>query len=316
MKRLIVTLVSAAGLLLSAAQIQAQDLLVPAGTLLQCTLNEPRFSSATASVGDPVLCHLKGFQEFGRSVFPRGSMLAGHLEADKEPGHFVGKGYLKLTFDRVIVPSGDLPLPAKVIAAKGFKVDKQGDIKGNGHATRDVVEWMIPPLWPWKVLTLPARGPRPTLTGEEPLQLRLMDDIVVPRAVASQFDHPDRPPYASSSTRPSSFSGEPPSQAVQPATAGEPPSLDTKGTFVNTAMELNTTDPTNEPAGRVTALVLASNQVLVVTKYRIDGGVINYRAANGTEGSVDETQVNWRKTTQLTSGIRSADRPMLAGQTN
>ncbi len=316
MKRLIVSLVSAAGLLVSAAEIRGQDLLVPAGTLLQCTLNEPRFSSATASVGDPVLCHLKGFQEFGRTVFPRGSMLAGHLEADKEPGHFVGKGYLKLTFDRVIVPTGDVPLPGKVIAAKGFKVDKQGDIRGKGHATRDVVEWMIPPLWPWKVLTLPARGPRPTLTGEELLQLRIMDDIVVPRALASQFDHPDRPPYASSSTRPSSFSLVQRSQAIQPATAAEQPALDTKGTFVNTAMELTPTDPNNEPAGRVTALVLTSNQVLVVVKYRIDAGVINYRGVNGTEGSVDETQVNWRKTTELTSGIRSADRPMLARQTN
>ena len=315
MKRLIVILVSAAGLLVSAAQIRGQDLLVPAGTLLQCTLNEPRFSSATASVGDPVLCHLKSFQEFGRPVFPRGSLLAGHLEADKEPGHFVGKGYLKLTFDRVIVPTGDLPLPAKVIAAKGFKVDRQGDIKGNGHATRDVVEWMIPPLWPWKVLKLPARGPRPTLTGEELLQLRIMDDIVVPRALATQFDHPDRPPYASSSARPSSFLSVPPSQAMQPATAGEQP-VDTKGTFVNTAMGLNSTDPKNEPAGRVTALVLTSNLVLEVTKYRIDGGVINYRALNGTEGSVDEAEVNWRKTTELTSGIRSADRPVLARQTN
>jgi hypothetical protein len=315
MKRLIVTLVSAAGLLVSAAQIRAQDLLVPAGTLLQCTLNEPRFSSATASVGDPVLCHLKSFQEFGRTVFPRGSLLAGHLEADKEPGHFVGKGYLKLTFDRVIVPTGDLPLPAKVIAAKGFKVNRQGDIRGNGHATRDVVEWMIPPLWPWKVLTLPARGPRPTLMGEELLQLRLMDDIVVPRALAMQFDHPDRPPYASSSARPSSFLGVPPSQSIQPATAGEQP-LDTNGTFVNTAMGLNSIDPKNEPAGRVTALVLTSNQVLEVTKYRIDGGVINYRALNGTEGSVDEAEVNWLKTTELTSSIRSADRPVLARQTN
>jgi len=56
--------------------------------------------------------------------------------------------------------------------------------------------------------------------------------------------------------------------------------------------------------------------VLEVTKYRIDGGVISYRALDGTEGSVDEAQVNWRKTTELTSGIRSADRPMPARQTN
>ena len=82
---------------------------MPAGTLLQCTLNEPNLSSATAAIGDPVLCHLRTTQEFGRPMFPRGSMLGGHLEADKEPGHFVGKGYLRITFDRVILPNGDLP---------------------------------------------------------------------------------------------------------------------------------------------------------------------------------------------------------------
>ena len=167
MRRLIVLWVGVVSLVMCAAAVHAQDLLVPAGTLLQCTLDEPNFSSKTAAIGDPVLCHLRTQQEFGRQLFPRGSMLGGHLEADKEPGHFVGKGYLKITFDRVILPNGDLPVPAKVIQARGYKVDKDGDIDGKGHATRDVVEWMIPPLWPWKVITLPLRGPRPTLKGEE-----------------------------------------------------------------------------------------------------------------------------------------------------
>ncbi len=310
MKRLIVSLVSAAASLVFAAQVRAQELLVPAGTLLQCTMNEPKFSAATAAVGDPVLCHLKSFQEFGRTVFPRGSMLAGHLEADKEPGHFFGKGDLKITFDRVILPTGDLPLPAKIIAAKGYKVDKQGDIKGNGHATRDAVEWMIPPLWPWKVAMLPARGPRPTLKGEEPMQLRLMDDIVVPKTLAARFDHSDRPPYASSSTRPSSFSDVRPPNAIQQAVAEET----SKGTLV--AAALNGRDTGNEPAARVTVLALTSNQVLEVTKFRIDGGVVSYRALSGMEGSVDEAQVDWRKTTEMTSQVRSADRPMMSSQTN
>jgi hypothetical protein len=311
MKLLIVSLVSAAVSLVFAAQVQAQELLVPAGTLLQCTMNEPKFSSATAAVGDPVLCHLKSLQEFGRPVFPRGSMLAGHLEAAKEPGHFFGKGDLKITFDRVILPTGDLPLPAKVIAAKGYRVDKQGDIKGNGHATRDVVEWMIPPLWPWKVVMLPARGPRPTLKGEEPMQLRLMDDIVVPRSLAAQFDHPDRPPNASSSTRPSSFfSDVRPLGAMQQAVANEK----SKGTFV--AAALNGKETRNEPAARVTVLVLTSNQVLEVTKYRVDAGVVSYRALSGVEGSVDGAQVDWRKTTEMTSQVRSADRPLKSSQTD
>ena len=316
MKRLILGLVSAAGLLLSAGQIRGQDLLVPAGTLLQCTLNETNFSSATASVGDPVLCHLKSFQEFGRTVFPRGSMLAGHLEAEKDPGHFVGKGYLKLTFDRVILPTGDLPLPAKITAAKGFRVDKQGDIKGKGHATRDVIEWMFPPLWPWKVIMLPARGPRPTLTGEEPLQLRLMDDIVVPKTLAQQFNHPDRPPYASSSAKPSSFSGTQPGQPTQPMTIEDKPQRDTNRTVASPAVALNVTDPMVQMT-RATVLVLTSNQVVEITKYRIDGGVIHYRAANGTEGSVDESQVDWRRTTELTLEVRAGDRPTIAAhQTN
>src|SRR5215469_4047819 len=190
--------VIAVGMLVSAGGVCAQkDLLVPAGTLLQCTMNEPDFSSATATVGDPVLCHLRTQQEFGKVLFPRGSMLGGHLEAEKEPGHFIGKGYLKITFDRVILPYGDLPVPAKMIQAKGFKVDKKGDIDGKGHAKRDVAEWMVPPLWPWKVISLPMRGPRPTLRGEEPLELRLMDDISFPATMAYGPMKPDRPPYAS-----------------------------------------------------------------------------------------------------------------------
>jgi hypothetical protein len=244
-------------------------------------------------------------------------MLAGHLEADKEPGHFFGKGYLKITFDRVILPTGDLPLPAKIIAAKGYKVDKQGDIKGNGHATRDVVEWMIPPLWPWKLVMLPARGPRPTLKGEEPMQLRLMDDIVVPKAQAAQFDHPDRPPFASPSARPSGLSSVRPPNPVQPATAADrPPTHITQPVLVNASFPLNGSDANTEPARRVTILVLTSGQAIEVTKYRIDGRLINYRTWSGTEGSIDEAQVDWRKTTEMTSQLRSVDLPTLARQTN
>lgn len=159
----------------------ARDQVLPAGTILQCTLNEPNFSSATAEIGDPVLCHLRGAAEFGEQVFPRGSYLVGHLESAKDPGHFFGKGYLKLQFDRIGLPSGDLPLSAKVIATRGYKVDREGKIDGKGHAKRDVAEWMLPPLWPWKVIMLPARGPRPKLKGETTLSLRLMDDVQIPQ---------------------------------------------------------------------------------------------------------------------------------------
>ena len=110
----------------------------------------------------------------------------GHLEAAKDPGHFWGKGYLKLQFDRIGVPSGDLPLEAKVISTSGYKVDKTGAIDGKGHPRRDVIEWMLPPLWPWKVIMLPARGPRPKLKGETVLSLRLMDDVPIPQMMSSR----------------------------------------------------------------------------------------------------------------------------------
>ena len=108
----------------------AREMVLPAGTLLKCTMNEPNFSSATVAVGDPVLCHLHSVTEFGQQTFPRGSYLVGHLESAQDPGHFWGKGYMKLVFDRIGLPNGDMPLDAKVIATRGYKVDKEGDIRG------------------------------------------------------------------------------------------------------------------------------------------------------------------------------------------
>lgn len=312
MKRTIGILVSAMALLFLTPGIRAQDLLVPAGTLLQCTMDEPNFSSATASVGDPVLCHLRSQQEFGRQMFPRGSMLGGHLEADKEPGHFVGKGYLQITFDRVILPNGDVPVPAKIISARGYKVDKKGDIDGKGHAKRDVVEWMIPPLWPWKVVSLPFRGPRPTLKGEEALQLRLMDDIVIPRSLAQMY-HPDRPPYASSN-EPSAYRVETQANMLQPVVqkATSPvndPAANAPKAAPGTAVVLQASE-------RYTVLVLKSNEVVEVTKYQRDGDTLKFLDLQGHIGSVGVNDVDWTKTWEMTAQVRSVDVPLVARQLN
>ncbi|HKW32324.1 MAG TPA: hypothetical protein VJN92_04940 [Candidatus Acidoferrum sp.] len=247
-------------------------------------MNEPDFSSATATVGDPVICHLRSQQEFGRILFPRGSMLGGHLEAEKEPGHFWGKGYLKITFDRVILPYGDLPVPAKVIQAKGFKVDKKGDIDGKGHAKRDVAEWMIPLLWPWKVVSLPMRGPRPALKGEESLELRLMDDISIPATMAYGPMKPDRPPYASSA-QPSTFRGS--GNIAEPA-------IDTK----IAAGESVAVPSTWKPPVRSTILVLKSNDTFTLSKYERVGGVLVFEELDGTKGAVEMNLVDWRRTTE------------------
>jgi len=173
-------LVLGAALLALPASAATKDTVLPAGTLMTCIMDEPNFSSATVTTGDPFLCHPRAMQMFGHSAFPRGTYVVGHLEDTKDPGHFVGKGWLQLSFDRIGLADNDVPLSAKVIAVKGYRVNREGKIIGHGHATRDTVEWLLPPLWPWKVLTLPARGPRPALKGEVAVTLRLMEDVTIP----------------------------------------------------------------------------------------------------------------------------------------
>jgi hypothetical protein len=302
------------------ASTKAQDILVPAGTLLRCTLDEPNFSSATADIGDPVICHLAALRQFGKTVFPRGSYLGGHLEADKEPGHFVGKGYLKIEFDRIGFPESDIPVPSKIIAAKGYRVDKKGDIVGKGHATRDTVEWLIPPLWPWKVLTLPRRGPRPTLKGEEQITVRLMDDIDVPRsgAVARSYDRPGAPAAYHSQTfqKPVAVeNAETPPRVVsniadsREETSAPAPVESDVASNVPAQTPRTSSVATGQPA-RVRLIALKSENVYAVTNFRINGGSLSYVLAGGGTGSVDLTEVDWRTTSRLNG------EPIAASQNN
>jgi hypothetical protein len=293
------------------ADASAREIVLPAGTLLQCTLNEPNFSSATAEVGDPVVCHLRGVTEFGQEAFPRGSYLVGHLEAAKDPGHFVGKGYLKLQFDRIGLPSGDLPLEAKVIATRGYRVDREGKIDGNGHAKRDVVEWMLPPLWPWKVITLPARGPRPKLKGETVLSLRLMDDIEVPQMAKAvgpgwhYFSRPQNQSFDESENR------------DMRSTLSIHGSVLTAGADVSAALEIprasyaRFVSPDVQPTAAVPAsggpvFILKTGTVLAVGNYQYQDGRITYTLAHGGGGVVGMDDVDWTTTTRANSqrGVR------------
>ena len=259
---------------------------VPAGTLLQCTLDEPNFSSATASVGDPVVCYLKSVQQFGHIVLPRGSYLEGHLAAEKEPGHFWGKGYLRLEFDRIGLPSTDIPVPSKVIAASnGYKTDRQGDVVGKGHAARDVVEWMFPPLWPWKMISLPARGPRPTFKGEELLTLRLMDDVVVPKVA-------DIRPAPAPGWH---YFGDPSAQYQNRPQAYNAPQAMFAAVSLSTAPDTRSV----QQVQRTTVIALKSNDVFEVTSYRIDDGQLNYVLPGGAVGSAEVAEVDWTRTSEM-----------------
>jgi len=286
---------------------RAQDVTVPAGTLLRCTMSEPNFSTATVDVGDPVLCHLGSVTSFGRIAFPRGAYMSGHLEDAKEPGHFVGKGYLKIVFDRIGLPNTDVQVGTKVISAQGFKVDKQGDILGKGHAKRDVIEWLIPPLWPWKLLMLPARGPRPKLKGEETLTLRLMEDVTIPHTIADW--RPPRPVYAPqnfprASVRPSGSIITPakpapevsmipasatltpivaPAAAAEPTVVLPPPALDSRS------------------ASRLTLIALKSETIYAVTDYWVEGDHLRFTLPSGGGGQFSLNDLDLANTTELNS---------------
>lgn len=326
--------ISLLGLLASAS---ARDIVIPAGTIMQCTLDEPNLSSATVDVGDPILCHPRSLTEFGHSTFPRGTYIVGHVEAAKNPGHFVGKGSLKLVFDRIGLPNDDVSLPGKVIAVRGYKVDRQGDILGKGHPRRDVVEWMIPPLWPWKILMLPARGPRPTLKGETPVSMRLMDDVVIPQSALAEwhrFGQPSQDAYQPSAyTRPTSVvspeGGARPllttvHEPVQPQPAvtrnvaapvatlalAKVPVVDTAPAeqapapamrYYGQRTAASATPAVSNSGPQMTLFVVNSGSVYAVTDYSADNGSLSYTLSSGGNGTIPLQDINWESTTKLNS---------------
>ena len=302
------------------AAAQTRELTVPAGTLLQCTLDEPNFSSRTAHVGDPVLCHIRSLTMFGRPVFPRGAFLSGRLEEFRDPGHFFGKGRLKLEFVSLTVPGGTFPLSAKIVSVPHYRVDAEGDIRGRGHARRDAVEWMIPPLWPEKIITLPARGPRPTLKGETPLLLRLMDDLSIPAdavVVASEKVSPTQElarPSASASLslnasananvnatfRASTFPRVVYGGASRPAEQSERSWVGTAASIEPTSVS-ETYPPTERPwrSPSATLLVLKDGRGYVTTNYWVEGDQLVYAVSNGTQQVLPIDELDFQTTTKL-----------------
>jgi hypothetical protein len=249
--------------------VQAQPEIIPAGTILQCTLDEPNFSSKTAMVGDPLLCHLGSVSTFGHSAFPRGAMVGGQLQEYKNPGHFVGKGWLELQFDRLILPGGEvLPISAKIISVPHLKVDKTGDIHGNGHPTRDAVEWSLPILWPMKVLTLPARGPYPTLKGETRISLRLMEDVELPTPVA-RYSLPMAPRPTSSSYH-YGFG----------ASANSAPAITQPPAVQHAVYSLLNQEPA---PSQVTIIALKDGSAFLTADYWVKGGLMHFISSTGED---------------------------------
>jgi hypothetical protein len=156
---------------------------VPAGSIIQCVTQEGHISSKTTDVGDPILCQIN------RSSFalPFGSYLAGTFDDFSDPGHFIGKGWMVLRFDRIIIsPDTIIPISSKVVDVPKYYIDREGKIHGKGHTTRDAIMWMIPILWPIDIINLPRRGPAPSLRAETRITVKVMDDLELPAPIVRE----------------------------------------------------------------------------------------------------------------------------------
>jgi hypothetical protein len=172
---------------------------------------------------------------------------------------------------------------------------------------------------------LPARGPRPTLKGESQITVRLMDDIQIPRMTASgqyyerpaSYDRPPRPVYRRQSfdrppARGKQRSSEP-AHAVTDTPEEAVPDVTYSAQVVTTPeIQPVASDPSSQQAElaapdsttarkplRTRWIALKPGSVYEVTNYSIHEGSVTYVLSNGATGSVDITEVDWRKTSHL-----------------
>jgi hypothetical protein len=265
------------------ARAVTNDELIPAGTLLQCTLDEPNFSSKTAQVGDPVLCYLGHISAFHRSIFPRGAELSGHLQDYQNPGHFVGKGWIEIDFDRIILPGAQVyPLSAKVVSAPHLKVDAEGKVHGKGHAKRDTALWAIPVFWPVKIITLPNRGPNPAFKGEARLTLRLLEDIEVPLAASAARASVPMPPWVSPSRYDASSSLIYPPAST--ASRAQPATLQPASFVQHPAEPQPIEHPELQPTERQsTVIVLKGGAAWLAQDYWVEAGQLHCLSSDGEQ---------------------------------
>jgi hypothetical protein len=253
--------------------------LIPAGSIIQCTVSEPKVSAKTEEIGDPILCQVSHVELYGRSVLPYGSYLVGRFEDYKDPGHFWGKGWMELKFDRMEIASGQvIPVAARVVAAPKYNVDKAGEIHGKGHPVRDTVEWAIPVLWPIDLINLPRRGPRPTLKAETRLTVKLMDDLDIPdtQQASNYYPPANYPPQGRDQY---GFTQRAPMSYVPPPPAYQPPAYQPM-TYV-------------APPPPVTILMMRTGYRRIATRYWVEGGVqMRYVGLNGVPVVVPMDQLD------------------------
>jgi hypothetical protein len=282
---------------LAAAKASGDEFL-PAGTILHCTMDEPNFSSRTVEVGDPILCHTGTLPALGHSVSYRGADLAGHFQEYRDPGHFFGKGWMELVFDRLVLPGGIiLPLSAKVISVPHFKVDREGKIHGGGHPKRDAVEWVVPVLWPEKVITLPARGPRPALKREARVTLRLLDDVDVPATGVTSQALPAM--GGSTRLRPSIVDVSPALRRVPGSVSSTTGLLAENVVATQEQGKVLRVDFSDHSPNQRTLLILKGGSGYLARDYWVEGGVFHLLTTDGEHKMFPVSRLDLEETSRI-----------------
>jgi hypothetical protein len=180
------------------------------------------------------------------------------------------------------------------------------------------VEWMLPPLWPWKVLTLPARGPRPTLKGEVAVTLRVMEDITIPvgNSPSNRLGEPGAgliapPRLFSNPIKPNAFLNPHPaadSDADAPYQAAELPNA-----AATAPQEMLVSAPVSNHNGwrrfgaaPTTLFATKDGAVYTVTQYQRNSDTLAFVLTSGALVTVDLRDLDWNTTTQLNAvrGVR------------
>ena len=177
-----------------------------------------------------------------------------------------------------------------------MRVDPQGDIHGRGHPKRDVVEWMIPILWPIKIATLPARGPYPAFKGESKIALRVMEDIDIPYARNVPV-----PPWASPASYSNAYNsaGDALQKGASAPSSGVTLMMRPASFVQRSEPETASVSQVLTPAVPMTIIALKDGAAVVARQYWLEGGKLQWTSESGEQKSLPVEKVDLYRTTSL-----------------
>jgi len=167
----------------------AQEMIIPEGTILPVVLNET-LNTKKVQENDPILLSLaddiRASGHRGPVLIPRGSNVVGRIVRSQRAGHFIGRAQMDIHVQEIITPTGESydGVSAKIVDVakkKGEKgeVKADGGIQGPVHRVRDTFLLLFPPTTLIQLFSIPKRGPDIVLPVETRLYVKLMTPIYV-----------------------------------------------------------------------------------------------------------------------------------------